>query len=307
MTDAPFEDDIPFDVAQRAHAGTSHTPEVRATSERAGYAATLQRDWSSFADGATPEQMAILVDEFARYRAGYRTRYLAMLQAKARCMSTMITGGSNFPVRRQRKLSDSADRHTTELIEFRTRALTAIRRAVHPELAPIMAGDVDAVERIDAKLTAAETQQELMVKTNRAIRANAKFGPERQIDALVDLGHARSTAALLLQPDELGRIGFADYQIKNNAANIRRMKMRGETIAEAKSVEDVTIEGVNARLVDSSSENRVRLFYSDKPDAAVRAGLKSAGFRWTPSLGCWQAYRNPRSLETARRKAGIES
>jgi hypothetical protein len=33
--------------------------------------------------------------------------------------------------------------------------------------------------------------------------------------------------------------------------------------------------------------------------------LKAAGFRWAPSLGCWQAYRNHATLTTARREAGL--
>jgi len=33
---------------------------------------------------------------------------------------------------------------------------------------------------------------------------------------------------------------------------------------------------------------------------AVRTKLKSCGFRWSPTLGCWQAYRNSGSLEVAK-------
>jgi hypothetical protein len=32
--------------------------------------------------------------------------------------------------------------------------------------------------------------------------------------------------------------------------------------------------------------------------------LKAAGFRWTPTLGCWQAYRNHNALTVAREIAG---
>lgn len=49
----------------------------------------------------------------------------------------------------------------------------------------------------------------------------------------------------------------------------------------------------------------MRLYFSGKPDDATRGRLKSRGFRWTPSLGCWQAYRNPTALDVARREAGV--
>lgn len=41
------------------------------------------------------------------------------------------------------------------------------------------------------------------------------------------------------------------------------------------------------------------------PDT-VRDRLKRSGFRWTPSLGCWQAYRNDRSIRLAQEFAGLE-
>src|SRR6185295_14844493 len=87
------------------------------------------------------------------------------------------------------------------------------------------------------------------------------------------------------------------------AANIRRLKQRLASVSAAK-VEEVTAEvGENARLEDCPADNRVRLFYPGKPDREVRTRLKGAGFRWAPSLGCWQAYRNHRTLETAKREA----
>lgn len=46
---AYYEDDIPHDVARRAHSGTSFSPEQRAESERSGYAATLRADFSALA------------------------------------------------------------------------------------------------------------------------------------------------------------------------------------------------------------------------------------------------------------------
>lgn len=300
-----FATDIPFDLARRAHSGTSFSPEDRARSEIAGYAANLARELAELSKLATtPEKQATLAAEFLRYRQAFCGRYLEMLQAKSRCMSTMITGGSGFPVRRQRKLSDIADKRTKELIEFRTRALAAIRKALTPELAPIMAGDVDAVPRLDAKVQRAEADLALMKAANAAIRKHAKAGAEAQIAALVELGIAAAVAARLLERDELGRIGFADYQIRNLAANLRRMKGRTEVIQQAQLTPATGRQGSRARLEDATADNRVRLFFPGKPDDATRSRLKSAGFRWAPSLGCWSAYRNTSSLAVAEREAG---
>jgi hypothetical protein len=306
MTTAPdFAADIPLEISRAAHAGTSHSPDERGDQERTGYAARLAADLATLEKLCdTDEKRAALAEEFARYRAGYRSRYLARLGAMGRCMSTLVTGRSNFPVRSQAKRSDAAEARTTELIEYRTRALDAIRKVLCPELRPIMAGDANAVERVDGKLEAARARQALMVATNAAIRTHRKAGAAAQVPALVALGHAESTARILLQPDDFGRIGFAAYQLTNNGAEIRRLEKRGEKLVEAKATPDEATEGERARLEVCAADNRVRLFYPGKPDDDTRARLKGCGFRWTPSLGCWQAYVNHRSVEAARREAG---
>jgi len=302
-----FENDIPFELAQRAHAGTSFVPEDRAASERAGYASTLASDYASLAEHATTdEKRATLEEEFARYRQGYRKRYLAYLGSRARCMSTMITGGSNFPVERMRKRNDHASRKTDELIEFRKAALAAILKTLHPEWRPIMAGDGDAQTRLAEKIAKAEQLQAVMKAANVAIRKHARAGEAAQIAALMALGHSEGRARDLLKRDFCGRIGFAAFELTNNQANIRRLRGRLTVVARDQATEATEIEGQLARLEDCPADNRVRLYFPGKPAADVRARLGAAGFRWTRSMVCWQAYRNDRALAFARREAGIQ-
>lgn len=301
-----YESDIPAGLAQAAHAGTSFVPEQRAEQERAGYAATLAGDWERLAALATTEEKrAALVGEFARYREGYARRTRAYLASRARCMSTMIAGPSRFPVRRMEKRNGVADRRCSELVEFRERALAAIRKALCPELAPIMAGDADAVERLQAKIVKAERVQERMKEANAAIRKHAKAGPDAQVWALVALGFGEGAARRLLEPDFCKRIGFASFELTNNGANIRRMKERLAQVGRAKATPETVREGAAARVEDCPPDNRVRLFFPGKPAAEVRETLKRGGFRWTPSMGCWQAYRNPGTLGLAAKVAGV--
>jgi len=302
----PYIDDIPFDLAKSAHSGTSFVPEDRAKSERANYAATLANDYVELRKLAdTDAKIADLDREFPIYRERYRTRYVAYLGARSRCMSTMITGGANFPVRRQAKLGHTADRRGAEVIEYRKHALGAIRRILTPESQPIMAGDGDALARLDAKIATLEATQALMVACNKAIRLKRNTTDDAKIAAMVALGLGPKLAAELLTPDFAGRIGFADYQIKNNNQNIRANKARRDELAVAKAQPDAEIAGSVARFEDSPTDNRVRVYFAGKPDVATRARLKSCGFRWAPTIGAWQAYRNPRSIETAKREAGV--
>jgi hypothetical protein len=82
--------------------------------------------------------------------------------------------------------------------------------------------------------------------------------PEAQVAALVALGFPE--AVLLLKPDACGRIGFADFELTNNA-NIRRMKTRLACVEKAPATPATEQEGARARLEDCPAKNRVRLFY----------------------------------------------
>ena len=301
-----YENDIPHEAAMSAHSGTSFVPERRAEQERSEYASTLRGDFERLSQLATTdEKRELLLAEFARYRAGYRQRYLARLSARSRCVSTMIAGPSNFPVASQQKRWSSADRRSEELSGFRERALAAIRRTLTPELQPIKTSDANAGERLAEKIAAAEKNQETMKAANAIVRKapKNKETPEK-VAQLVALGIKEANVRELFTPDCLGRIGFPDYALTNNNANIRRMKLRAAQVARVQAMPDSSSQGTAARLEDCPADNRVRLFFPGKPDETVRRELKSRGFRWTPSLGCWQAYRNTWSMETAKKIAG---
>ena len=306
MDASKFINDISPEFAHRAFYGVSSNPDGRGDREREDYAATLAADYESCRQQAEKGgTLDLLPAEFERYRAGLRKRQMAYLQSSSRCVSWFIAGPSNFPAARMNKRADIAHQRLNDLLEFRGRALAAIKRTLRPDLRAIYAGDGDALERLEAKITQAEALQARMKATNTAIRRNAKAGGAAQVAALLGLGYQEGTARRLLERDCCGRIGFADYELTNNGANIRRMKGRVEQITRLQATPAAEIEGTAARLEDCPQDNRVRLYFPGKPAEEIRSRLKSRGFRWTPSMGCWQAYRNTWSMETARDVAGI--
>ncbi len=298
-----FANDIPREVAHAAHALSSFVPERRAEQERESYAAQLERDLSIFEEhGRKGGTSHLVAEEFARYREGVASKTRAYLLSQSRCASTMITGASNFPVARNQKRLDVAHRRLEELIGFQERARAAIIRTLRPDLAPIMAGADDAVSRLAKEIEKAERLQEIMKACNATIRKHLKAGKDAQVAALVALGHfGEGRARDLLTPDCMGGIGFAAFELTNNGANIRRMKARLTVISAAKSapVTETANEETGIRVEDDPPANRVRLIFPGKPPAETRAQLKSHGFRWAPTSGAWQAYRNHSALSFA--------
>jgi hypothetical protein len=294
--------DISQQTAHGAFQGVSMSPERRGDTFRAEYSSTLEADYEHFkAHAAKGGTLHLLEDEFARYRAGYAQQCRAYLTSSSRCISSFITGPSNFPVRRAEKRNNVAHQRLNQMIAFRERARKAIIRALRPDLRPIMAGDADALERLQSELEQAEARQERMKAANAAIRKYMKAGAEAQLTALTFMGFAEGIAQELLKPDFCGRIGFADYQLTNNSANIRRVRQRMERLAQDKAAPRVLRESASGvRLEDDPPANRVRLFFPGKPDDQTRSKLKAQGFRWSPSIGAWQAYRNNWSIELAK-------
>lgn len=293
--------DIPLSTAVRAFGGTSLSPEKRAASYRNDYAETLASDYEEFKRHAEKGGTLDKLDEaFARYRAGYAGRYRAWLQSHSRCISWMVTGPSNFPTRRAQKWNAAADNRMKALIDFREVVRRAVIRDLRPDLRPIMAGDANAIERLAVQLANMERIQSAMKAANAAIRRHAKVGADAQVLALAELGFSPERAASLLKPDFARRIGFADYELKNNGANIRRVRARLEQLERAHAQPVKEVEGEGVRLEEDPPANRVRLYFDSKPDAETRERLKGCGFRWAPSLGAWQAYINYRTIELAR-------
>lgn len=298
--------DIPHEIAMRAYSGTSWTPEDRARMVRNEYAVGLAVDWEHLLELATTdEKRATLEAEWPAHRATCRVATLAWLGAHGACVSTMITGRSNFNVRRADKANARELRASQSMVKAREDSRDRIRRLLRPEDRPIMAGDGDAVSRLEAEIAKAEETQDRFRAINAAIRKHRKSGTEAQVGALRELGYSESFARQLLQEDDCGRIGIPDYRLTNNSANIRRMRQRLDALRVTKAQDLEQLEGEHATYEDDPPANRVRLIFAGKPDADVRTRLKSAGFRWAPAGGCWQAYRNHNSLVVAREVAGV--
>lgn len=293
--------DIPAAVATRAFQSTSFSPDKRAASYRNDYAQTLASDYEEFKrqaqKGGTLDK---LEEAFARYRAGYASRYSAWLNSHSRCISWMITGPSGFPTARAKKWNEAAHKRMREAIDFRERVKRKLLRELRPDLRPIMAGDADAIERLAVELASLERNHALMKSANAAIRKHAKAGAQAQAVALVELGFPPDQAAELLNPPHYKCVGFPSYRLTNNAANIRRVRERLELLEKMHALPVQEAHGEGVRVEVDPPANRVRLFFDGKPDAETRERLKSCGFRWTPSLEAWQAYINHRSQALAQ-------
>ena len=155
----------------------------------------------------------------------------------------------------------------------------------------IYLGDDDAVERLEEKIAELSHKQEQMKATNKIVRS--KKSDEEKIAELIALGFSHKGAENVVTNGTV----FPAYMLTNNNARINAAKKQ---LAKAKSLatkEDREYEAGGLNIEDCYSENRVRIYFPGKPDNEMRAKLKRNGFRWAPSMGCWQAYINRWTLD----------
>lgn len=127
----PEATDVSLQMAIRAHAGTSHSPERRGEGEVAYYVEAIQSFNDKLAAVAdSDDRMAEAVAQSERFREGFIKRQSDVWSSRSRMMSTMITGPANFPVRRQEKIWNAFEKKAKDFYDWQDRALSAAVKAI---------------------------------------------------------------------------------------------------------------------------------------------------------------------------------
>lgn len=217
-------------------------------------------------------------------------------------MGQPILVGHHSEKRHRRDISRIDDNMRAGVAAQKASADAARRAAAAEDNRSISSDDPEAVVKLKEKLAKLTSDQEKMKAMNACIRKHAKGGSLAQQAALLkefDIGQI--AAERLCTPDFCGRIGFPDYAIKNNGAEIRRTEKRiAELVRAAELPEIRETHGAIGLVV---ADNRVQLHFPGKPSEEVRTELKQNGFRWAPSEGAWQRKANNSAIYAARQLA----
>lgn len=159
--------------------------------------------------------------------------------------------------------------------------------------------------QLEAKIAAVQKAQERMKTANKIIRDTNTDESWKIARLETECGIKEAHARQLLKPDFAGRIGFAGFELTNNAANIRRMGDRVKALVAESSRESVTFQFPGGRIEDNATDSRVRIYHDEKPAPETIAQLKGHGFHWSPSLTCWQRLRNNAARHAATMVTGV--
>lgn len=261
-----------YEIAKRAYYNTSHSPEKRAESECQYFDATYKelQDIGCSVEG---------LQKFERL-------FLDLMHAKSRCLSSMIIGPANFPVARAEKANKAEHNKSVELLEYVERVKKAIDKEKNPNKYAISSDNENALQLLKDKLEKLVQNQSNMKLANKILKS-AKTTKEQKIEQLKGVFGADFDAEALFKPDCFGNIGFASFSLTNNNATIKATEARIKELERAalRVTRELVICGV--RVVENAEENRLQFFFEGKPAQAIIDLMKSNGFKWTPSQGCW--------------------
>lgn len=244
--------------------------------------------------GAIPEDVA---DALAAVTRAEVHSFAESVRSREAAPPWTVTGRSNYRGRpdKANKISENA----ATALESAEARLAKVLHQYSPNR-PISSDSASAIDDLKKKIAAAETLQDKMRRANVIYRSKAT-DDEKVAKLMADVGLTERLARKGLEKDFAGRIGFPDYALTNNSAEIRRLKARVEQLEKSRAQETTETRHGDVRIVDSVEDNRLQIHFPDKPSAAIISELKSRGFKWSPTSGAWQRFRSNQATYEAER------
>ena len=283
--------EINEEAARRANSANSFyefvpgalTDEYKSMVDKAAQLAEAQKQR---VDPMYHEKIDRLVDLYARKLADNLNERSVI---DARVPSVMIAGPSNFPVRQKEKQNMARDRNMGEYSHI-AGYLDKIRST---GMGGISADDSLAVEKLESKLAGLKESQEHM----KAV--NAYYRKHKTLDGCPHLSdEVIATLKSSMSRDwRQNPVPFPSYALTNNNANIHRVEQRIADLKNKSEYAGWTFAGGKAEI--NEAENRLQLFFDEKPSDEQRRELKKHGFKWAPSQGAWQRQLTKNAIHSA--------
>lgn len=258
-----------WDLCYQAHSNISFSPEKRATMYVKEFSQILEEDLKELGENT------------GNYKEKFINHFTGWMHAKSRCLSSMITGPANFPVRRAQKANNSEHNRYTDFMTWRNKYFKAVNRI--PTKSP------------EEELYLAERKLEHQLNYQLRLKEINKLIRKSKADNIRDILTYLQESDWEFTKDELSQIsdnygrGFKvpGYVLTNLNARIKSTKdkivIMTNRINTKKSWEDINFEGGYVTIED----DRVKIFHDEKPSKDIINEIKKNGFRWSPFWKCW--------------------
>lgn len=292
-------EDINKETARNAFYNTSFDPDRRGDSTRLEYVDHMQKTFdylSQFAE--TEEQKIILNDEMIRYKTGYVSRLTAYLYSQSRCANTMITGGSNFPVERNRKRMNAADNKYKELREFSNKVINSIEKKLKNNRTGEQVNN-DEFERLKS-----EFDKYMQWNKGQPLQGYQVPLYTDKIKRSFANGNYEAVKMLLgyIKADQEKR-NVTHFSTRHSVWELLKTETITAQEETVKTGEELVKEISDVKIVNNYDDERVRIFFPGKPSAEVISLLKKSAWKWSPFNKAWQRKNTKDALYSANRIA----
>lgn len=213
--------------------------------------------------------------------------------------------------RRHRKDIERIDRGMRKGIEEESKAAHYAHKAETYGTHGISSDDPDAVAKLRAELVALEASRELEKSANAAIRRAAKKRRAEMGRELNRTDHAELIGTLGLRDDIARHMTSYAHAFpwlpqfgSNTAASINRIEKRIAELSAKAAMADRLVRGTGYSVEWNVADNRVQIYFVDRPTDEKIAVLKSHGFRWARSIAAWQRHASEGAWYHALRIVG---
>lgn len=288
----------PLKTIELSYRGISFSEEKRAKSEVKEWGDELVSIYNDKLKKAEKkDRVAEFHETFDLLYPRFLKRKLTIISRRSGLLSTMITGGSNFPVRSQKKKQDSYHNALTDYIDYANYFSDKLNKAIFKSEA-IKSGESDTLEKLREKLAELQKNHEIMKNANVAHREYMK---EKDISIFEKYGFKTELINAIIESKTKP---IASYSLTNSLARIKDVEQRikiEEKRAERYVGGNKSSKYGDLEVIENVDENRLQLVFEGKPDENTRAVLKSHGFRWSPKNKAWQRQLTTNALYSLKR------
>jgi hypothetical protein len=237
-----------------------------------------------------PEKAADAYSLAAKFSRKYADWKNTGFQIELMCPSVMISGASNFPIRKKEKQNKRRDKHMEEY-NYIMGIQTRIENMLNPCGEVIKSNDENAIEQLQNKIDGLKTELEQYKAMNAYYRKHSTMqgfhGLTEEQATKMDqtINSAYSWDKCPAPSYELTSIRNKIKAAEGRITEIQRLKQT----AEQRNEQPKPAYNSSVCEVKENADNmRIQLFFNGKPSEGIRDILKSHGFRWAPSEGAWQ-------------------
>lgn len=224
-------------------------------------------------DNLTPEQLTYLTERREKWREFVLSHYNDQCRRRADYVPVSVAGPARYPAAKMEKRVDKIMQLQGDFSEKAAKFIANTHKRL---------GEMAPLEIQLAQIRAGSAKYE-------TIPTNDPHVIEK-LEAKIE--HLESQIYK----------GMPAYSRQNRRANIKTIRARIEKIkAEraAPTLQGWTFDG--GEVVACTEDDRLRILFDNRPDAAMIANLKGAAFRWSPRNMAWQRQLTANAVAAAKR------